>query len=117
MGANIGGDYTDMISPSLKIDVQLEEPVLLEIQTITDDRGFIIPITDNIDKELLGRCYIVENYGKNVIRGLHFHRKEIKIFTIVSGAAKFVTVRIPEELAIKNDRSELLQYFSSNLNL
>jgi len=58
----------------------ITEPVLLKIQSISDDRGLLVPFTDDIDPELFQRSYVIENYGHGVIRGLHYHKEEIKIF-------------------------------------
>jgi len=97
-----------------KIDKNLKEPKLLMIQSISDDRGLLIPITDDIDHELFHRCYIVEDYGVGVIRGLHYHKLEMKIFTIVSGAAKFITLELPEEYADRNNKQEIDSYIKDN---
>ena len=75
-----------------KLGPELTEPALIPVQTLSDDRGLLIPYTDYVDKALINRSYIVEDYGKGVIRGLHYHIKEFKIFTIVSGAGKFITL-------------------------
>ena len=93
-----------------KINSQIKIPTLFTIQSISDDRGLLIPFTDNIDHSLFHRCYIVENYGKEVIRGLHYHKKEIKIFTIVSGAAKFITLELPVDIADRNQDNEIKDY-------
>jgi dTDP-4-dehydrorhamnose 3,5-epimerase-like enzyme len=98
----------------MKINASITEPVLLNIQSINDDRGLLIPFSDEIDHDLFHRCYIVENYGKNIIRGLHYHKLEIKIFTIVSGAAKFVTMKLPAEVAARNDDKEIRKYIENN---
>ena len=97
-----------------KIDNSIKKPVLLRIQSISDDRGLLRPITDDIDHNLFHRCYIVEDYGKFVIRGLHYHKEEIKIFTIVSGAAKFITMKLSEKLADRNNEKEIKEYLSKN---
>ncbi len=96
------------------INSSLKEPTILKIQSISDDRGLLIPFTDDIDHNLFHRCYIVEDYGRHVIRGLHYHKKEMKIFTIVSGAAKFITVKLPEELADSNEESEIKKYLTAH---
>lgn len=93
-----------------KIDKNIDKPILQKIQSISDDRGLLIPFTDDIDHGLFHRCYIVENYGKGVIRGLHYHKLEMKIFTMASGAAKFVTFKLPEQLADHNDPKEIAQF-------
>ena len=97
-----------------KINKNIQKPTLLKIQTISDDRGLLRPITDDINHELFHRCYIVENYGRGVIRGLHYHKQEMKIFTIVSGAAKFITMKLPEELADRNENNEIKKYVKEN---
>jgi len=94
----------------MEININLDEPKLLKVQSISDDRGLLIPFTDQIDHDLFHRCYIVENYGRGVVRGLHYHKLEAKIFTIVSGAGKFVTFRLPEALADRNDPEEIRQF-------
>jgi len=97
-----------------KIDKNITKPQLIKVSSISDDRGYLIPFTDYIDHDLFHRCYVVGNYGKKVIRGLHYHKEEIKIFTIVSGAAKFVTTKLPEELADRNDSLEISEYLKSH---
>jgi dTDP-4-dehydrorhamnose 3,5-epimerase-like enzyme len=52
-------------------------------------------MSNNLEEDLrkkIKRVYIVGNYGKGVIRGFHFHKKEIKIFHIARGAAKFIAL-------------------------
>lgn len=100
----------------MKINSSITEPVLLKIQSISDDRGLLIPFTDEIDHELFHRAYIVENYGRGVIRGLHYHKQEIKVFSIGSGAAKFVTLKLPEDLADRNSDIEIHDYLTKNPN-
>jgi len=70
----------------MKINATLQEPTLIKVQSISDDRGLLIPFTDYIDHDLFHRCYMVEDYGRGVVRGLHYHKLEAKIFTIASGA-------------------------------
>jgi len=93
-----------------KLNENLKEPTFITVQTISDDRGFLIPFTDYVDKELINRGYVVEDYGKGIIRGLHYHIKEFKIFTIVSGAGKFITFKLPLEMAQRNDSNEIKNY-------
>ena len=97
-----------------KIDSSITEPTLLKIQSISDDRGYLVPITDDIDHELFHRCYIVSDYSKGVIRGLHYHKLETKVFTIVNGAAKFVTLKIPEDMADRNNPCEIVDFIDDN---
>lgn len=98
----------------MKINKSLNEPVLLKIQSISDDRGILIPFSDDIDHELFHRAYVVENYGKGVIRGLHYHLEEIKVFTIGSGAGKFITLKLPVDMAKRNDEAEIKDYIANN---
>ncbi len=98
----------------MKINSQIKEPVYLPIQSINDDRGLLIPFTDDIDHELFKRCYVVEDYGKGIIRGLHYHKEEIKVFTIVSGAAKFITIKLPTDVAERNNDEEIQEYLKNN---
>lgn len=99
-----------------KITKEIKEPTLLTIQSLSDDRGLLIPISDDIDSELFQRSYIVENYGKGVIRGLHYHKKEMKIFTMGCGAAKFITMKLPEDIADRNNNEEIKEYINKNPN-
>src|SRR4030042_2309330 len=98
----------------MKINSTITEPMLIKIQSISDDRGILIPFTDDIDHELFHRCYLVEDYGKGVIRGLHYHKKEIKVFTIASGAAKFITFKLSPEIAGRNDPEEIASFARKN---
>ena len=98
----------------MKINSSIQEPVILNIQSISDDRGILIPFTDNIDHELFQRAYIVENYGKGVIRGLHYHKVEMKVFIIGNGAAKFITMKLPMDIAERNQDDEIKQYLEQH---
>ena len=98
------------------ITKQLQEPKFTSIQTISDDRGFLVPMTDQIGEELIKRSYIVEDYGRGVIRGLHYHKKEFKIFTIVSGAGKFITFKLKNLSIIETLKFIILYCVSSYLN-
>jgi dTDP-4-dehydrorhamnose 3,5-epimerase-like enzyme len=97
-----------------QIHKDIIEPVLIKVQSISDDRGLLLPYTDEIDNELFQRSYIVENYGREIIRGLHYHKKEIKMYTVVSGAAKFITVKMPPDIAERNDENEISDYLKAN---
>jgi len=100
-----------------KINSSITEPQLLRVPSICDDRGYLIPFTDHIDDNLFHRCYVVGDYGQGVVRGLHYHKQEMKIFTIVSGAAKFVTTKLPEDMADRNSFDEIRQYLLDNPDL
>tara|TARA_Y100000593_G_C4286772_1_gene325912 strand:- start:764 stop:1267 length:504 start_codon:yes stop_codon:yes gene_type:complete len=97
-----------------EINSNISVPQLLKVSSISDDRGYLIPFTDHIDHNLFHRCYVVGNYGKGVIRGLHYHKEEIKIFTIISGAAKFITTKLPEALADRNNPHEICEYLDNH---
>jgi dTDP-4-dehydrorhamnose 3,5-epimerase-like enzyme len=92
----------------------VKEPFLIKVQSISDDRGLLIPFSDEIDHLLFHRCYVVEDYGKGVIRGLHYHYQEFKIFHICSGAAKFITFWLPEDVAHRNDPDEIAVFARQN---
>ena len=98
----------------IKIDKNATKPILLDVQSISDDRGILLPFTDHIDHELFRRCYVVEDYGTGVIRGLHYHKLEAKIFTIVSGAGKFITVKLSPELAEDGNQGEIKKYIEKH---
>ena len=100
-----------------EINKDLEMPRLLKVGSISDDRGYLVPFTDYIDHDLFHRCYVVGDYGKGVIRGLHYHKEEMKIFTIVSGAAKFITVNLSEDMAERNDFDEIEEFLDDNPRL
>ena len=90
-----------MSNPSTEFPgMELREPCMIELPVHSDDRGFLVPLTNDLQElqESVSRVYVVGNYGKGVVRGFHYHEREIKMFYIASGAAKFV--------AIKPDSSE-----------
>jgi dTDP-4-dehydrorhamnose 3,5-epimerase-like enzyme len=96
------------------VNKKLLEPKLIQVQSISDDRGLLVPFTDYIDDKLFERAYIVENYGKGVIRGLHYHKEEMKVFIIGSGAAKFITMKLPMDIAERNSDEEIRSYIDKN---
>jgi dTDP-4-dehydrorhamnose 3,5-epimerase-like enzyme len=92
----------------------LTEPHLELVQSISDDRGILVPFTDNVDDELFKRSYFVEDYGPGVIRGLHYHEFETKIFTVSSGAGKFVTVKLSREMAKEASHDEIVAHLADH---
>lgn len=96
------------------ITEQISEPVYIPVQSLTDDRGLLIPFTDNIDGNMIRRGYYVENYGRGVIRGLHYHRKEIKMFIMACGSAKFNTLKLPLDIAERNNDEEIKNYYNDH---
>jgi len=100
----------------MKITNNLTEPVYLPIQSITDDRGILVPFADEIAPEAINRAYFVQNYGRGVIRGLHYHLEEMKMFIIGWGAAKFNTLKLPLEVAERNENEEIKEFLLKNPN-
>jgi dTDP-4-dehydrorhamnose 3,5-epimerase-like enzyme len=98
----------------MKITNDLTEPIYLPIQSITDDRGILVPFADDIDPSAINRAYFVQNYGRGVIRGLHYHLEEMKMFTIGYGAAKFNTLKLPVEVAKRNNNEEIKKYLGEH---
>lgn len=98
------------------IDANITEPVFIPIQSYNDDRGMLVPFADNINSEIIRRAYFVQNYGRGVIRGLHYHLNEVKMFTIAYGAAKFITCSLPVELAKENNELSIKDYIENNPN-
>ena len=83
----------------------MNKPTLLELPSFMDDRGQFSPIFglgNPNEIETVGRAgavlnnvkraYLINDSQKGVIRGFHYHEYETKYFTIVRGAAKFVTM-------------------------
>ncbi len=71
----------------------LQRPYLVPAPVYTDDRGAFVAITNELSKELaIARVYAINNFGRGVIRGFHKHQREVKMFYVACGAAKFVTV-------------------------
>jgi len=71
------------------------KPFAQHLQIFSDDRGIFAPFIQNteVSKKLkIKRIYYVYNSQNGVIRGFHFHKKEWKYFTVVSGNAKFVVI-------------------------
>jgi len=85
--------------------MDVKKPYAQAVTIRGDDRGTFMPFLNDAnslpDQKGLAikRVYYVYNYGKGVIRGFHFHKKEWKYFIVVSGAAKFVALdpEKPEE--------------------
>lgn len=76
----------------------VQQPYVVPVPTFTDDRGVLCALSNELPKELaIARVYAVSNFGRGIIRGFHKHQREVKMFYIVQGAAKFVTVRDSEE--------------------
>jgi len=76
-----------------------------------EDDGMEI-IQDNKLYAKMSRSYFVKNHVAGVIRGFHYHQHEWKVFTIVSGAAKFVAVKDPD---MKKTDFEIQTFVASEL--
>ncbi len=94
----------------MKITMDLQEPIMIPIQSYNDDRGLLVPFGDDIDPAVMQRSYYVQNYSRGVIRGLHYHLEEMKMFIIGWGAAKFITLKLPLELAQRNNNEEIKDF-------
>ncbi|MBI2045168.1 dTDP-4-dehydrorhamnose 3,5-epimerase family protein [Candidatus Pacearchaeota archaeon] len=93
----------------------MKKPEVIDVKTHADDRGYFIPITNLLNEELrkrIKRIYVVGNFGRGVVRGFHYHKKEIKIFFIARGAAKFIAINKdnPEEkyIFVTSDKNSQL---------
>ncbi len=81
-----------------KKNIEIKKPFEKEVKVFSDDRGTFVPFLNDADSlaEKSGlkikRVYYVYNFGKGVIRGMHYHKKEWKYFTAVSGAAKIIAI-------------------------
>ncbi len=69
-----------------------QNPYAIELEIYDDDRGFLVPLTNKLLPENIRRVYVVGNFSKGTIRGFHYHFKEIKMFYIIKGSAKFVAI-------------------------
>jgi dTDP-4-dehydrorhamnose 3,5-epimerase len=69
-------------------------PFVKNTQVFMDERGTFIPMLglDDLNGKKIKRVYHIYNFGKGVVRGFHFHKREWKYFTIVQGAAKFIAL-------------------------
>ncbi len=93
----------------------MEKPECFNLEIHSDDRGYLVPLTNELSEKIgkpVKRTYIVGNFGRGVVRGLHFHEKEIKIFYIAKGSAKFVAINPenPEDkhIFVTSDRNPQL---------
>lgn len=70
------------------------KPEQLALTCHVDDRGFLYQIYGNYEGKFpcVKRIYVVGNFGKGTIRGLHRHTEEWKCYFVSTGSAKFVIV-------------------------
>lgn len=97
-----------------KIEKDLTSPILLKTFIMNDERGYLMPLMDSINPELVNRACVVGNFGNGVKRGIHYHKKEWKIYSVVTGAAKFISVKIPENLVDNGNESLIKEYLLHN---
>ena len=71
----------------MKEDVK---PVQVDIACHVDDRGFLYQLYRDNNFPDVKRVYVVGNFSRGVIRGLHRHNEEWKAYFLVSGTAKFI---------------------------
>ena len=74
----------------------------IPLKIFIDDRGVLFQLFDvknekitfdgkrYIKLPLIKRIYLVGNFSKNTIRGMHYHKREWKYFIVIKGSAKFV---------------------------
>jgi dTDP-4-dehydrorhamnose 3,5-epimerase len=77
------------------------------IKIAIDDRGVLLQLFEMknnkisfdsqnyIDLPPIKRIYLVRNFSKDVIRGMHYHEYEWKYFIVLKGSAKFVISPTP----------------------
>jgi dTDP-4-dehydrorhamnose 3,5-epimerase-like enzyme len=97
------------------------EPKKIPIKLAIDDRGCLWQLFDIKGSEIsfdgteyinippIKRIYKVENFSKDIIRGMHFHKKEWKFFIVIMGSAKFVisptqTINEKTQVFVLSDR-------------
>jgi dTDP-4-dehydrorhamnose 3,5-epimerase len=82
------------------------------IKIAIDDRGVLLQLFEMKNNKIsfdgqnytdlppIKRIYLVKNFSKDTIRGMHYHEYEWKYFIVLKGSAKFVispTPHISEE--------------------
>mgnify|MGYP001193459474 CR=1 FL=1 len=89
----------------MKINSDLQEATVLKSNTLSDVRGYLTPLTDEIETSLINRVCLVGNFARGVKRGIHYHEKEWKIYSVVTGAAKFISLKLSPTFWKENDFS------------
>jgi dTDP-4-dehydrorhamnose 3,5-epimerase len=94
------------------------EPQKIPIKIAVDDRGFLYQIFESKKGQIsfdgknflsfppVKRIYVVGNFSKSTIRGMHFHKNEWKYFSVIKGSAKFVVS--PTENISENSKTFIL---------
>ena len=78
----------------MKINSDLQEATVLKSNTLSDVRGYLTPLTDEIETSLINRVCLVGNF-----------EKEWKIYSVVTGAAKFISLKLSPTFWKENDFS------------
>ena len=86
----------------------------IDTPIIHDRRGFLQPLSDDIDPGLINRVCFVGNFGRGVIRGIHYHKEEWKMYAVLSGAAKFLSVEIPEVFVDEDNELRISEYLKNH---
>jgi dTDP-4-dehydrorhamnose 3,5-epimerase len=77
------------------------------IKIAIDDRGVLLQLFEIKNKKIsfdgqnyidlppIKRIYLIRNFSKDIIRGMHYHEYEWKYFIVIRGSAKFVISPTP----------------------
>lgn len=69
------------------------QPFLIEGGLAVDDRG-CVSFVNGFNFSAVKRFYLVENFGVDIIRAWHGHKKEAKYVLVVAGSAIVATVSL-----------------------
>lgn len=77
-----------------KVEGTAVKPEQFAVTCNLDDRGFLYQIYGNYEDKFpsVKRIYVVGNFCKGTIRGLHKHMDEWKCYFVSNGSAKFVVI-------------------------
>ena len=72
----------------------MDEVKIVNLPTYTDDRGCLSVLCQTSDNVMpkIERSYMITNFGKNIVRGYHKHKKNWDCFIVVKGALKIILV-------------------------
>jgi len=71
---------------------------VLDLKSFVDDRGTLVQLFDQDFK--IVRAYVVDNFGKNTIRGFHKNFEEWKYFYVIKGSVKFIIAENEDKIKI-----------------
>jgi dTDP-4-dehydrorhamnose 3,5-epimerase len=85
----------------------IEGVVIKELKLIPDERGYLMEMLRDDDPffEDFGQCYISATYP-GVVKGWHFHEKQVDHFVCVKGMVKVVMYDHREESPTKGEVQE-----------